>query len=250
MAYPGIEPQAALPVEVRERLASYTAALDAAFPGLLSGLYVVGSVALGDFRPKFSNIDVVAVADRRWSDAELLAARAAQRRLDRHRASAAAYATWEQLAGDPRSLGQDLANPFTWRVLRDDAMVERGPDYPEIWSDDEALSRWARLRLREQWEPWVRSVRRYPFSLVVRRTVSDRVLGAAQLYRATAGHVQGKAAAGRATIGAIGSNSDRILRDASGFREGSRTSMYWGPLERRRHAIQLMEEIVRRAMGS
>jgi hypothetical protein len=249
MAYPGTEPQPALPVEVRDRLGAYTAALDAACPGRLAGLYVVGSVALGDFRPRFSNIDVVAVSDFSWSEAELGHARRAHRQLDRNRAAGTVYATWTQLAADPRPLNQDLANPFTWRILRDDAMVERGPDYPEIWFDDEALARWARLRLRERWAPWVRSAKRRPQSMLGRSTVSERVLGAAQLYQAMAGRVQGKAAAGRATIGAVGSNSDRVLRDSAGFREGSRTSMYWGILERRRHAIEFVDEIVRRAAG-
>jgi hypothetical protein len=92
----------------------------------------------------------------------------------------------------------------------------------------------------------VASARRRPTSLIRRRSAADRVLGAAQLFQASRGQVRSKTAAGRATIAELGPLRDRILRDATGYREGSRTSMYWGPVERRRHALQLVSDVVSR----
>jgi len=46
---------------VDEICARYLAAFDARHPGRLTGLYLVGSIALGDFKPGRSDIDVVVV---------------------------------------------------------------------------------------------------------------------------------------------------------------------------------------------
>jgi hypothetical protein len=44
---------------VRRTVSAYLAALNAEAPGLVEGLYLVGSGALGDFRPGVSDIDYV-----------------------------------------------------------------------------------------------------------------------------------------------------------------------------------------------
>jgi hypothetical protein len=250
MASPELGPMAALPAVVRARLAAYTAELDRALPGRLEGLYVVGSIALGDFRDRLSNVDAVAVGTGAWRPEERAAARPAQGRLDLRRPAQVLYVTWADLAADPRPLAQELANPFTWRLLRDDAMVERGPDYPDIWGDDAAMVAWARTELVGAWGPWLSATRHRPYRLLLRRAVTDRVLGAAQLYQATQGLVLAKTAAAKRGREQLGPKADRVLRDSTGYREGSRTSMYWGPLERRRHALELIADIVDRAAST
>ncbi|GAA2805427.1 nucleotidyltransferase domain-containing protein [Saccharopolyspora taberi] len=63
-----------LPVEVGRSVKLFLTALDELAPGLVTGFYLVGSVALGDFHPRgggrgrlstASDIDFVAVTDRR-----------------------------------------------------------------------------------------------------------------------------------------------------------------------------------------
>ena len=56
-----------LPVPVAEALSVWIDSHDDAAPGLIEGLYVVGSVALGDWTPH-SDIDVVAVVAADQSD--------------------------------------------------------------------------------------------------------------------------------------------------------------------------------------
>ncbi|MHB1535100.1 MAG: hypothetical protein ACYC1D_10960 [Acidimicrobiales bacterium] len=247
---PSVAPFAPLPAEVRDRVAAYAAEMDRSAPEALEGLYLVGSVALGDFRPRFSNIDAVAVSSE-WSDPAVAGSRRAGGHLDRpHRRAVLVHLTWEAL-GEPPS-GEGLDNAFTRMLLRDDAVVERGPDYPDIWADEAALRAWGRVALHDRWRPWLDIARRRPGSLLLRQGVAARVLAACQLHAATGGRVQSKTAAGRMAQGDLGPNPNhgRILRDATGYREGSRTSMYWGAVERRRHALALIEEIVRRAATS
>jgi hypothetical protein len=52
------------PAEVSELTARHLAGVDRATAGLLSGLYLTGSVTLDDFRPKLSDINFVGVLER------------------------------------------------------------------------------------------------------------------------------------------------------------------------------------------
>lgn len=49
--------------DVADLLATYQARIDAEAPGLLQGLYLVGSLALDDYRPGVSDVDFVAVTE-------------------------------------------------------------------------------------------------------------------------------------------------------------------------------------------
>jgi Nucleotidyltransferase domain len=53
-----------IPREVSALTAAHLACLDDALPGLVEGLYLGGSVALGDYRPGTSDVDFVAVCSR------------------------------------------------------------------------------------------------------------------------------------------------------------------------------------------
>ncbi len=65
---------AELPPDVREATTRHVAALKALEPELLSGLYVTGSVALGDYQPGRSDIDFMAFLSRPVGDADVVAA--------------------------------------------------------------------------------------------------------------------------------------------------------------------------------
>jgi len=62
-----------LPHEARVALDEYLAALDAALPGIVLGIYVTGSGALGDWRPRRSDLDILTVTERRLDDGGLAA---------------------------------------------------------------------------------------------------------------------------------------------------------------------------------
>jgi predicted nucleotidyltransferase len=51
-----------LPAEVDRVVTRYLALIDAAAPGMVEGLYLVGSVALDDFHPRSSDVDFIAVS--------------------------------------------------------------------------------------------------------------------------------------------------------------------------------------------
>jgi hypothetical protein len=62
---------AAWPAPLRPLLDGYLAQFDARLPGVLAGWYVLGSVALGEFHPTFSDVDFVALLARPLAPAEV-----------------------------------------------------------------------------------------------------------------------------------------------------------------------------------
>ena len=78
---------------VQEVVDAFLRAVDGEAPGLVEGLYLSGSVALGNFRPRMSDIDFVAVT------AALPHLRV--RRCRRRPSFDGVYATWDELANNP-----------------------------------------------------------------------------------------------------------------------------------------------------
>jgi hypothetical protein len=158
--------------EVRAAVDSYLAAVDAAAPGLVESLAVTGSVALGDYQPSISDVDLVAIVRARPTDAEL-AALASVHRPSRPSVDVL-YVTRDDLARDPcgRSLPSSVggafrrdgafdANPVVWRLLAGHAITVRGalPPPQDVWFDADVLRRWNLANLDGYWSEWVRRAR-------------------------------------------------------------------------------------------
>jgi hypothetical protein len=75
--------------------------------------------------------------------------------------------------------------------------------------------------------------------LWTRRRVAPLVLAAAQAVQPGATRQE---AAG-VLLDRVSSRSQRILRDAIAYDQGTRVSMYWGPFERKHDAIYLLGEL-------
>jgi hypothetical protein len=240
--------------ELQTALFGYLARLDDHLSGVVTGLYVVGSAALGDFQDRTSNLDLVVTADRPWAPDELRTAVAAHPGLGRGRGRPAcvAYVTTDDLGADPRGLDRPvfegsapvaadrLINPFTWQLLGSGAVDLRGPDHPVLWDDPDAVRSWAAGRLSAGWS----GAGARPGAWWLRRTVSGTVLEAARLAVAASGSVVSKVEASRVVRDRVPGRFRRILEDSAGYRMGGRSSMYWGPMERKRDARDLVRELV------
>ena len=142
--------------------------VDDAAPGLVAGLYVTGSVALDDYRPAISDIDLVAISRGALSASTVDALAALQQTIPR--GIDVVYATRNDLRRDPSQLslpcsiggefrreGAFDANPAVWRVLSTKAISVRGtPLTPEdVWFDADILRRWNVGNLDGYWADWV-----------------------------------------------------------------------------------------------
>jgi hypothetical protein len=231
----------ALPAAVTDAIAQYLAACDAAVPGLVVGLHVVGSLALGDFRPDRSDIDVVAVVTEQ-PDHETR-----QRLADVHRTAAPTidgpYLTAGALVTDPGGVGPVAhhvdghfafgdcheVSPVTWAILDHDAITMRGarPAALGLSSDADAVRRFSASNLWNYWTGWAEwtaaVMAELPGdSLIDARLLEWGVLGAARVHlAATTGEVVSKSAAGTRARSTAGEEWHSVLQLALDARSGS-----------------------------
>jgi hypothetical protein len=102
--------------EALEAAEKYAAQLDRSLPGAVAGFYLVGSTALGAFRPRRSDIDFVAVLDVPVDGSLLRKLRAQHLRSGFHTAARAVHAHRCPLTGTCNGLyvrRGDLASPVT-----------------------------------------------------------------------------------------------------------------------------------------
>lgn len=161
-----------LPGDVRAAVDGYLAEVDDAVPGLVDGLYLTGSIALDDYRPPISDVDLVAVCRGRPAREEAAALAAI------HRPSQPSvdvlYATRDDLLRNPAasslpcSLGGEFradgafdANPVVWRVLSTRAIAKRGEPLTQddVWFDADVLRRWNIANLDSYWSEWLQRAR-------------------------------------------------------------------------------------------
>jgi hypothetical protein len=227
-----------IPGSVAGAIDGYLAAAGRAAPGQLAAVYAVGSLALGDFSDRQSNVDLVVVAEPRLDARQRDRLTRAGRRLHRARRDPeVAFLGWEDLADGPPG-GSALCTPMTWAILRHDPMALLGPDWPVVTHDPDGFRKWSADRLQAL-------AAASHGLLVMRRAIVPLVLEAARLAQgAITGRVLSKSEAGELVMPIVSSRHQRVLTDAVGYRQGAQTSMYWGPYERKYDALAVVRELV------
>lgn len=231
-----------IPSAVADPVAGFVRAVEEAAPARLAAVYLVGGVALADFSPRLSNIDLVVVCDPPLDEAEVTRLQRAEHHLSRAgRPPSIWYAGWDVIAdgptGDPSSW-PDLETPLTRALLREEAVAYLGPDWPVVAYDEDGYRDWC-LRSLEGLVEGAHGL------LVMRHDVAPLVLQATRLaLGAATGRVYSKSEAGETGTTLVAPHFRRILHDAAGYRNGATTSMYWGPFERKYDARQLLRRLL------
>ncbi len=181
-------------MDVAHALGIYLDAVDSCAPGLLDGLYVVGSFALDDWHEASSDINIVAVtADPATDDdfAHLLTAHALLADRPDLPMIEGPYVAWGDLVTPPTGLHRPWAgggilrhdgdcfdiNPITWFVLANFGVTVRGPtpDRLGIVLDVDERVRFAIDNLIGYWRPLALDVRA---ACVARLSPDDDAAGA------------------------------------------------------------------------
>jgi hypothetical protein len=259
--------QSATPAEVTAIASTYLRLVDEQLPGRIAGLYLVGSLALGDYRPGQSDVDLVAVTGSPLDFSELGQLQQLHRQL-RHIAPRPAldgiYVTWRQLAAAPQSLsvpycrdgrfapqGGFAANPVTWSILHRAPMPIRGPARPPVLHDDDLLRTWCRENLQDYWAAWVRAARtRFKpqlFSLS-RQATTWGVLGVTRLHATIrTARILSKSEATTYALQTFPSSWSPIVQEALAARLGTQ-SIYRNAFARRRDALAFIEYVISDAL--
>jgi hypothetical protein len=166
---------AAIPAEAQTAIDSYLGQLDAALPGLCAGAYLTGSIALGDWRPGRSDLDVLTVTTRNPDDAEIEALAGLHARQAGRPYLDAIYVESREVGrvpadgspGRPHSVDGAFyqkgyePDPVLWANLDRCGVTLRGRPAAELGAapDPAWLREWNLGNLESYWRPWAAQAR-------------------------------------------------------------------------------------------
>jgi hypothetical protein len=224
---------------------AYLDAVDAEAPGLIEGLYLTGSAALGEFRPHTSDIDFVAVTRERTDQADIAALARAHTRLRKQLPRPffdGLYVTWDELANPPALAGRcsysyegrfrrssKVGEPVTWHTVARYGIACRGPkpEDVDIWTDAAELAAWTLGNFDSYWRELLgRTTHFYdPWSLTSFTSYGAVwiVLGVSRLhYTLATGDLCSKAEAGRYAIETFPKPWHRVLNEGLRIRQADK----------------------------
>ena len=231
-------------VDVATALGTYVEIVDQCAPGLLEGLYVVGSYALDDWHDDRSDIDIVAVMAEPATDDDAGNLRTAHALLTEHQPRPfvdGPYLAWGDLITPPMSLHRPWSldgvlhhdgecfelSPVTWYTLATSGVTVRGSsvDRLGIYLDVDARVRFAVDNLASYWKALAADVSRvfeqHPQRRFDAASFEWCALGALRLHRtAFCGDVVSKRMAGEYGLEVTPSEFHDTLRLALEVRAG------------------------------
>ncbi|ACK81923.1 nucleotidyltransferase domain-containing protein [Methylorubrum extorquens] len=240
------------------------AVVDAAVPDFVEGLYLVGSAALGDFRPLLSDVDFVAVSRTRPRDGKLAALAEAHARLALEQPIPALdgiYLAWDDLQDGPDGIpdgpgvqqglffesGCHDWHPLTWSVLGASAITIRGPlcAGTGLWCGAADLEQWALASVDRCLGTWLEPDEAEGATLLAADGVERAVLGMCRLhYILATGVVPSKSNAGLYGLITFQPAWHRIIDEALRIRRAPEAAcLYETPGERRRDASAFVRAV-------
>lgn len=231
-------------MDVSEALGTYLDVVDSCAPGLVEGLYVVGSFALDDWRPGSSDIDIVAVTAEPATEEDAGALLTAHALLTERQPLPhidGPYVAWGDLITPPMALHRPWTldgqfhhdgecfelNPVTWYVLATYGVTVRGPtvDRLGVYVDVDARVRFAVDNLHAYWQPLAAQLREVaaqsPDRLFEPSLFEWCALGALRLHAtAFTGDVVSKRAAGDYGLRVLDEHMHPTLTAALAIRAG------------------------------
>lgn len=241
-----------LPEPVERAVGRYLRLADRLLPVRVVGCYVVGSVALGAWRRRRSDIDLIVVVDRRFDAAELRRLRAVQLTSGVRTAPPAlargdltlpgtvnaTYVAEDELTkpvsaivpvanhvGHQLQAGRGFdVNPVQWKTLADHGVAVRGPAPSTLGLDPEpdTLVEWNGRNLEAYWRPLAERIAagRVPLTYRYRPRwlTSWCVLGVPRLHATIAtGDVISKEAAGEYALTAFDERWHPAIREGLAY---------------------------------
>jgi predicted nucleotidyltransferase len=262
-----------IPAEARRVIDRYLQLADDALPARIESLYLVGSIAFGDYRPGQSDIDFVAVTGDALVPRELDRLENIHSTLLREIPKPwfdGIYVTWSDLEHNPEGpllAGQGDApfthegqlqrtrgfevNPSTWLTVRNHPLAVRGPSAPRVWHDAAVIRRWNIDNLNSYWQGILteaRSTAHHAAAVASEQLVNWAVVwcvpGVARLhYTITTGDITSKSGACRYALATFPEQWHTVVREALALRNGERFPPR-SRAARRRDVLGFMECVI------
>lgn len=249
-----------LPEPVQDIVDTYLKLVDTEAPALIEGLYLVGSITLGDFRTHRSDVDFITVMSSLPDSTALSILERTHTQIQQRWSKPffdGVYVTWDDLASDPTQLDPrpsaheghfdagsgTTTDPVAWYTLAQSGVRLRGPETADlhIWSNRAVLDAWTDTNLDTYWQRRMldRSTRLLSLNGLV--SLSEWscewcVTGVSRLhYTLSTGLITSKQGAAQYAHVTFSDRWQRVIEEALRIRraDGGR-SLYRSPLSRRR----------------
>ena len=252
-----------IPTALIPMVEHYLSRLDQRLPNFLRAFYIVGSIALDEFNPHFSDVDFVAVIDHRAIQQETERLRQIHKDIERQ------YPRWKfsgiylledevgKYAGDVEPLPgyhdgvlrlhhNFELNPVTWWVLRNHGIPVVGPSPHElpITVDSKFLVSWTDENMHTYWKSWTQR----PGRLII--LLSDwgiqwTVLGILrQFYTIRENKIITKRRAGEYALSVVPEQWHRLINEALRIRTKATGALYPLGLMRTADAVHFLNYII------
>lgn len=259
-----------LPRPVHEALTFYLERMNEQQEDLLQGFYLYGSIALGDYYAHCSDIDFIAITEKRLTDSQYACVsnvhKEVEKRFPKSRMGGI-YVTWDDLGkldadiepfpyysdGRLKRAGYFELNLVTWYELKHHGLRLIGPavEALDITIDRETFIQNMRINLNTYWMNWIRKASSglRPYSLLVWSSgslIEWGVLGITRLWYTFREHqVTSKARAGEYALRHVPERWHPILREAIRIRRGGGVSHYRSKRQRKADAIAYMQYLMK-----
>jgi hypothetical protein len=234
-----------IPQSVQLVLNEYLGLVHEALPGLLAGLYLQGSLALGAFNPRLSDIDFITITSRRCTPGDIAALRAIHHTLVQRYPDAkleGSYLQWHDLGQLEATIsphphihdnifqpsGYHDINAVTWWILkhRGIAVVGPAPEQLDIHIDWDGLLAAMHRNMNTYWASFTTTPRRMAW-LLTDYGIQWAVLGVLrQFYTFRERAITSKTGAGIYAFDYTPVRWHPLIREAINIREGPYTSSY------------------------
>jgi hypothetical protein len=254
---------AEIPQPVQQVLDEYVALVGQALPGLLDGLYLHGSLALGAFDQRLSDIDFISIASWRCSAADIESLRAIHDTLRQRYPQAhleGSYLQWDDLGrfedtippcpyihdGIFHNSGHFDINAVTWWVLKHRGIAVVGPpvarfDYQVDWDD---LIAKMHHNMNTYWASFTTNSQRMAW-LLTDDGIQWAVLGILRQFYTFREHaITSKTGAGIYGLEHTPRRWQRLIQEALDIRAGSTASSYRFRLMRALDAYRFLRLII------
>lgn len=254
-----------VPELIQPLIESYAVRLNEYLPRIPSSFYIVGSIALGEFNPRFSDVDFVTVLVRSMTTSEIEILRklhrALERRFPRWKMSGS-YIRSEDLGkldenlelhlhyhdGVLRIQQQNEFNAVTWWELKNHRITVFGtqPQNLEFSVDWNTLIVWMMSNLNSYWAAWTRS----PVRILMLHSdwgVQWSVTGVLRQFYSFREHgIATKVKAAQYALCHIPTRWHRLIQEAINIREGKRESLYRFRITRTFEAVNFLRFMIQR----
>jgi hypothetical protein len=257
-----------VPVFVKEVLDKYIALMNEKLPNTLEGLYIHGSIALDAYEEGSSDLDFVAVTERRLTAeetrilAEIHGEIASKYRKPEMDGAYIIWADFGKLSSDRKNHsfynGGELnegpyLNPITWWILKKNGITTLGPERAEL--DFEVQSHHIVSYVRENMNTyWAQRIQRLENSMdvvlvqpteVILQEIEWTVLGLLrQFYTLQEHDVISKIGAGEYALQNLPEEWHDIINEAMNIRKGLQSEIYTSDKERIVAAINVSKYII------